>query len=500
MQRRIVTAAAVPAAVVAGWQIADGSFGPIALLCALGLLLGANFWTGISADALVMGGVLVGYLVGNRGFAQLHPPNVPLLPAEAALGLALACGAWRWARSQQLPFRRDALNGLILLWILVTLARLPNDFRQHRILALRDFAMVYYALFFFLGQAWSGNPVSRRWLVRCLTAGLACAAPVFAAFLAWPEWFGSVLTIAGVPLVFVKSDVAGGFMAAGVFWFAIRFAERGGAGWLLLSLASLIGVALSNSRAALVSLGLGLLVLLGLQRWKILRVMSAFFALGVLVLAGQAAFSSRPIQQSLGYRVFESALSIADFTSNRTYLSSDLGDKSDNNQFRLVWWRSLATETWDTSPLLGLGFGHDLANDFARIYYAGANEDFSARSPHNFLLSVFARTGAVGLALLLAALGFAARATWVSQVAAPSERRPTILALWLLSWSILASACFGVVLEGPMGGVVFWTALGLANGLSTENADGTFENPEESAVTGLSAAPERHPLATRSAS
>jgi CHASE3 domain sensor protein len=31
---------------------------------------------------------------------------------------------------------------------------------------------------------------------------------------------------------------------------------------------------------------------------------------------------------------------------------------------------------------------------------------------------------------------------------------------------ILVSACFGVVLEGPMGAVVFWTILGLASATS----------------------------------
>ena len=29
---------------------------------------------------------------------------------------------------------------------------------------------------------------------------------------------------------------------------------------------------------------------------------------------------------------------------------------------------------------------------------------------------------------------------------------------------MLVSACFGVVLEGPMGAVIFWTLLGIANG------------------------------------
>src|SRR5688500_1885605 len=36
-------------------------------------------------------------------------------------------------------------------------------------------------------------------------------------------------------------------------------------------------------------------------------------------------------------------------------------------------------------------------------------------------------------------------------------------AWWCAGWVILVCACFGVVLEGPMGAVVFWTILGVAN-------------------------------------
>jgi O-antigen ligase len=35
--------------------------------------------------------------------------------------------------------------------------------------------------------------------------------------------------------------------------------------------------------------------------------------------------------------------------------------------------------------------------------------------------------------------------------------------LWCSALLIFTSACFGIVLEGPMGAVVFWTILGLAH-------------------------------------
>jgi hypothetical protein len=37
------------------------------------------------------------------------------------------------------------------------------------------------------------------------------------------------------------------------------------------------------------------------------------------------------------------------------------------------------------------------------------------------------------------------------------------LSWWCACWVILISACFGVVLENPMGAVVFWILLGLAH-------------------------------------
>ena len=38
------------------------------------------------------------------------------------------------------------------------------------------------------------------------------------------------------------------------------------------------------------------------------------------------------------------------------------------------------------------------------------------------------------------------------------------LGMWIGAWVVFVSACFGVVLEGPMGAVLFWVMLGAANG------------------------------------
>jgi O-antigen ligase len=185
--------------------------------------------------------------------------------------------------------------------------------------------------------------------------------------------------------------------------------------------------------------------------------------LALAVLTIQALVFGRGFTSTPLYRLYESVLSIGDYRSSRTY-EADLGDKPDNNQFRLVWWRAVVDETWSDGRWLGLGYGHDLAGEFVRIYYADAAEDFSARSPHNFLLTVFGRMGLVGFSGFAMIIFLIARRTWrAGQYARANPEESEPLLLWLTGWMILSSACFGVVLEGPMGAMVFWTSLGLAN-------------------------------------
>jgi hypothetical protein len=488
LRQRLIAVGATALALVCGWHIANGSLGLASVVAVFTLLLTASAVLSIAPDVLVAAGVIVGYLVGNRGFAQLHPPDLPLLPAEAALGLALACGLWRWARARQLPFLRNLLNAAVVLWIALAAIRVPMDVRSHGAIALRDFAMVYYALFFFLAQSWSEVPRHRSLLLAALVAGLALVVPVFLVFDQWPEWFTTVLTVAGAPLIFVKSDVAAAFMAGAVLYFAVRFSQRRRPIWLGLSALSLLGLALANSRAAVVAFALGLLWLFVLRKWRVLGVIGAMVLCGVFALGVQALASRVPFTGSPLYRIYESAASVIDPDGVRQYQAADLQDKPDNNQFRMVWWRELIGETWDHGRWLGLGFGRDLALEFLRTYYADANEDFSARSPHNFLLTVFGRTGLVGLiSFTLVLIGM----TRCTVQAGRAGQDDSSLGLWLIAWAILGSACFGVVLEGPMGAVVFWTVLGLAAGTPREDATVLTESEVNLEAPSLPAPAER---------
>src|SRR6187551_3405550 len=89
-------------------------FWPALVATALGLFA-LGRWQPLPLGSVILGAAIFGYIVGNRGFAQIMLlPNYPLLPAEAVLilggSLLLVQCAWK----HELPFRIDALNLLLL--------------------------------------------------------------------------------------------------------------------------------------------------------------------------------------------------------------------------------------------------------------------------------------------------------------------------------------------------------------------------------------------------
>ncbi len=171
------------------------------------------------------------------------------------------------------------------------------------------------------------------------------------------------------------------------------------------------------------------------------------------------------------HEMYERAISLTDPYGEKSYSGEETSYKGDNNVFRSTWWAICIDETMRTNPWFGLGWGYDLAEAFVRVYYPEGGDDFAARSPHNIFITVFARTGITGLVPFLFSWPFSE-----STCGAQSDRDRNF-GIWCIACTILTSACFGVVLEGPMGAVLFWTVLGLANssaggGEPDENASG----------------------------
>lgn len=463
-------------AILAGAEIAQENY----LLVFVGVVLSTGailaWHPTVKSDAWLLGLLIIGYIVGNRGFAQVAPiPQLPLFIGELVLGVALSLLILRGAFLRRLPVEPDWLNRLLIFWILLGCGRMVWDIRAYGFVALRDFALVYYLLFFFCAQPLAREALSRGMLRGALTLSYLIL-PVTAVLVdLFPRFFLTELTLHGVPLVLQKGDLRTLGLFAGFIWLVPKESKpfRDDAWRWIFALAALVVGLLQLSRASMVGLAvaLGLLALSGYRRP--LAAVGTVIVAGLLIVGSAALLQRRDITQTRLYAIYESAISVVDVAGTHVYRSEDAGNKGDNNRFRLVWWRVVIEDTIATNPLLGIGFGADLARSFLIEYYAADDIEFTARSPHNVFVTAFARMGALGVAGLLAIYGYQARASLrVARLTRTSSHASSEAAtLHAICWLIMIGACFGVVLEGPMGAIPFWILLALAHTASPETAE-----------------------------
>ena len=449
------------AAVWLGWLVAESAYFWPMLAASVAVAAILVRLIRLPIDVIALGLVVFGYIVGNRGFAQLMPvPGLPLLPAEAVL---LVAGGW-WlvstAHERHLPWLHDPMNRLILLWIILGTARLAFDVRSHGFLALRDYAMVYYAAFFFIAQRIARSEASRRFLIGVTLLASILVLPGMLLTEAFPVFFYTQLTVHGVPLIYYKGDLGGMFIGVGslLLYYSAQGRQRYWA-WPV-SAAMFIFVVGGGNRAAMLGLVISTLLLLFARRWHFAAWQGATVAVALAGAVSLAVVFDNSWAENKLLGVSDRLYSLVDLSGTASYESEDSSNKGDNNRYRLLWWKNVVVDTWEGNPVFGLGFGHDLAKSFAQEYNPEGSEEFGVRSPHSIFLSVLGRLGLVGLTVWGIFCVVLWRETWRALQHASDGLE---WALWCSLWVILIGAGLGVVLEGPMGAVPFWTLLGLAH-------------------------------------
>ena len=461
----IAAAAGLGLAVYGANDLAQGHYLVAAALTVVIFWVLAEWSNAALPEAWVIAVTVVGYVVGNRGFAQiLVVPSLPIPPAEGALALA-GCGlAMRSALGRKLPFRIDALNLAVLLWMAYGTARLPLDVKVYKVIALRDFALIYYASFFFIAQWLTSLDASYSLLRRAMDVAFVLLPLVVVANRLAPQFFLSTLTLNGNPVIFHKSDLISAYLVAGTLWFWARRELGGSRAWLLVAaLSLLLGASTESPRAALVAGAATTTAWLLARRFGLFGFLSATVVVALAAALPIELMRGTALDQTHVYELYERTVSLVDWGGHHTYRNAESATVTDNNQFRLVWWKSVIGETLESDPVFGMGFGYDLAARFLVDYDWIEIEDFSTRSPHSVLVTNFGRLGAIGLALFLVVGGLLVASARRSFKVHDFET----MAWWSVAATIGGSAAFGVVLEGPMGAVLFWTAAGIAHERST---------------------------------
>jgi hypothetical protein len=463
----LITAAFL--AVVLGWQLAQGiyAWAALASLGAVAAIL--VFFTKTSTDVTLLSLLIVGYIVGNRGFAQLTPaPGLIFLPAEACLVVTVGWLLIQCAFARELPFQRDALNWAVLAWLVAGTVRVVFDVPTYGISAARDYATIYYAAFFFLAQHMSRKAAARKHLTNAFIFAALALLPMYVLFQFFPMFFLEQLVVSGIPLIYYKGDLAVTFLAVSSL-LIFHWAKGPNRYWAWpLSAGMFLYVLSGENRASLLGLVLASVLLLSARHWRFPLLQGAVAASALIVAVALATLFDNAWSKGKLEGLNDRLQSIVDVRSTGNYQSVESSNKGDNNRFRFVWWSNVVSETWRTNPVFGLGFGADLARGFVQEYYPDATEEFSTRSPHNIFVTTFGRMGFVGLAIWSVFCAVLLRKT---RIVLRRSKNPMLWSLWCSVWVILISACFGVVLEGPMGAVIFWTALGLANAAAKEPSE-----------------------------
>lgn len=149
-------------------------------------------------------------------------------------------------------------------------------------------------------------------------------------------------------------------------------------------------------------------------------------------------------------------------------VSSIIGDEDDadlsgTKEWRLNWWTDIVNYTvYGPYRWTGKGFGINLADDDG---YQGTQWEGKLRSPHNGHMTILARSGVPGIALwILVHLSWALTVmrAYVRSVILGNKRWASMFMFVGGAWlAFLINATFDVFLEGPMGGVWFWSIAGV---------------------------------------
>jgi hypothetical protein len=274
----------------------------------------------------------------------------------------------------------------------------------------------------------------------------------------------------GISILHIKSgDAAVGIASAGLF--LLVFPDRSlGIEKSGVSVYRLIGILGLSGTAIIVALenrGGVLSILLPISLVTAVKARRALFKLGSIAIVGTMLavvfFAVAPSNLVIAHktvsadRVIESLESIAGASAKGT-------GHEGTAEWRLVWWRNIIRETFD-GPFFwkGRGFGVNLAVADGPLG-AKSEEDVALRSPHNGSMSILARMGVPGFTIWVTInLLFATRMFVAHRRAAHlGQQFWSNLNLWILGcWlAVVVNMSFDVYIEGPVGGIWFWTLIG----------------------------------------
>jgi hypothetical protein len=406
--------------------------------------------------------LLLGYVFLGKGFAYFH---IPTDPAIYIGEIVLAAGIIALARPRTiLPLTRNWTARIFLALALLGLARTFINLSEYGTDAIRDFALLYYGGFMFLSAALikSRETIQRTAKVYSRIAPFYLVWTIIPAILKFSSYDG-LPTVPGtaIPIILLRpSDVAIHVGAILVFVLTMPATLAIARHALTTSVLCMVGLAPTlYSRASFLAatVGVSCAALLRSSR-RIVRVGLATMTLLLILLALDPAVKLPDRNRVL------SVQGITQGVMAMLNPAPGYSEAHDTISWRCEWWKAIADDVF-FGPLFwtGHGFGENLALTYGIITNAGG--EYLLRSPHNVNVTFLGRLGVPGLALWVAM-----NIAWlvmIWKVFRRARRQGDDLlsgvSVWLIAYWLMAIliASTDVYLEGPQGGIWFWTVMGM---------------------------------------
>lgn len=407
--------------------------------------------------------ILCGYAIGGRGFAYIG--IAPLYIGEFVMVVGILTCLRTGLVGALLKDQAPAPVALFMGW---GLFRTLPYISQYGPLAIRDAMIWGYGTFAFLVasslMASMDNPSRlRRFLQFFSSLFIVCLPPVFVI----NEIFGSSVPMwpgTTVPIILLKAGDAMVHMGGIAVLLLAGLIELSGPAKFTMTALSLVLAARARSGMAGFIAALGFPVMLAPVRRYVFAgcaVLALLFGLAWATdfkvrLTDNREFSAQTLTQTFtaagGMFGNSSMMTLAKNYTAASRLNATI-------IWRVIWWYFLYNDVRDRAPATGLGFGMSLALPGIPVAIA---ED--VRSPHNCNMTVLGRMGFIGLGLWLLMLFNWFRLMIGCHFRALRTKRYVwasffmVLPAWLLAAWVNGS--FDIYLEGPMGGIWFWTLIG----------------------------------------
>ena len=404
--------------------------------------------------------VLLGYALAGRGFAYVGLPPLFIGEVTLALGIVAFATAAHWTR-----VLTDARLWPLLALMAWGLARTVPFVSADPVNAIRDGVVWGYGTF------------------AVVVATMICERPALLARLVRLYRRFAKLFLVGIPVVFVLYHFAEAAIPKWP-WAPTVLVLQLKEGDVLVHLGGIV---------AFLIVGLAGPVAWG---WVVLLTLDAG-SMGVIDRAGMVAFIAvfsvvfffRPKSPVVGGAILTvvvlagllwatnlsvpvpggkgRTISFDQELVNLTSVASDSGNEGldSNKEWRLNWWKEIRRYTlhgrffWK-----GKGFGINLADDDGFQVLA----DHSLRNPHSVHMNMLARGGVPMFCLWVLTQATFAGVVGTEMFRARRAGQPIWEGLFLFLgtyWmAFLINGSFDVYLEGPMGGIWFWTVYGTGIG------------------------------------